>query len=91
MKFRTLLTAALLLLAANVHAETFSDTPFGFKMGMTLAEAKALEGVVVDTTMERKERRSNKKILVLSSAPVKDDRFGRCFSQRSTASISSTP
>ena len=77
MKFRTLLTAVLLLLTANVHAQTFGDTPFGFKMGMSLAEAKALEGVVVDTMMEREDRRSKKKILALSSAPVKDDRFGR--------------
>ena len=73
MKYRILLLSVLVVLAANVHAETFGDTPFGFKMGMSQAEAKALKGVVVDTTMER----GNKKILVLSSASVKDGRFGR--------------
>ena len=77
MKHRTLLTAVLLLLAANVHAQTFGDTPFGFKMGMSLAEVKALEGVVVDTMMEQNAWGMGKKkqVLVLSSAPVKDARF----------------
>ena len=65
MNFRNLLTAALLMLAVNVQADPLGENPFGFKMGMSLEEVKALEGVAVDTTQTWYKNR----LAVLSKVP----------------------
>ena len=65
MLYRTLLTLALLFLAANIHADPLGENPFGFKMGMSLEEVKALEGVTVDTSRAW----YNHKLAILSKVP----------------------
>ena len=49
MTFRNLLTVAFLMLTVNIQASPLGENPFGFKMGMSEEEIKALEGVTVDT------------------------------------------
>ena len=65
MKFRNLLTAALLLLAVNVQADSLGENPFGFKMGMSEEEVKALEGVTVDSSRAW----YNHRLAILSKVP----------------------
>ena len=65
MKFRNLLTVAFLMLTVNIQADPLGENPFGFKMGMSEEEIKALEGVTVDTSRAWKKDR----LVILSKVP----------------------
>ena len=69
MKFRNLLTVAFLMLTVNIQADPLGENPFGFKMGMSEEEIKAMEGVTVDTSMARRMGKHNAGLVRLSKAP----------------------
>ena len=70
MKFRNLLTVAFLMLTVNIQADPLGENPFGFKMGMSEKEIKAMEGVTVDTSMAWSVRpRRNDRLVILSKVP----------------------
>ena len=69
MKFCNLLTVAFLMLTVNIQADPIGENPFGFKMGMSEEEIKAMEGVTVDTSMAWRMGKHDVRLVMLSKAP----------------------
>ena len=72
MLHRILIALTMLFVAiGNIHANPFGEYPFGFQKRMSEAEAKALEGTVVDSSYEWYGRR----IVTFSKVPVSHDQL----------------
>lgn len=76
MTFRNLLTVAFLMLTVNIQASPLGENPFGFKMGMSEEEIKAMEGVTVDTS---RAWDSNIRLVELSKVPYPHPPFVNNF------------
>ena len=79
MKFRNLLTVAFLMLTVNIQADPLGENPFGFKMGMSEEEIKAMEGVTVDTSRTWRMGKHNVRLVILSKAPHPHPPFDNNF------------
>ena len=79
MKFCNLLTVAFLMLTVNIQADPLGENPFGFKMGMSEEEIKAMEGVTVDTSQAWRMGKHDVRLLILSKVPEPHPLFDNNF------------